>query len=1017
MPSDTIPSANEICRSVVAGLAALAFLGGTPGCAQETPPTSTAPVVRQEVQTVTPNDLNIDLRQLMLLAPVHLWKPGDPIKVIDDLHESGASEPAPNAPPAGAPPAAPSGAVPQNSIMQQTPPLPVNPAVTTQDVREMPRSPTWKPGEPVQVVPDLRQTPPAETMTAAPAGPLVKALTAASPLTPPVPAIGANFDGIGATGFLPPDTVGDVGPNHYVQMVNSSLAIYNKTGTLLAGPVAINSFWTGFGGPCQSLNNGDPIVRYDALANRWLISQFALPASGAKYQCMAVSKTPDPVAGGWYLYAFPVGPFPDYPKIGVWLDGYYMSSQQGYPSGPVDAWAFERSKMLAGQPAQQVHFTVTGTSLILLPSDLDGQPPPAGTPNYFVRQVDGARYGGSDRLDLFAFSVNWSNTLLSTFTPLPSLATTPFDSILCSNDLMSLCVPQPGTAVKLETLTAWTMWRAQYRNFGGRQTLMVSHTVDANGADLAGVRWYELRRTTGGSWSIYQQGTHSPDATNRWMGSAAMDAAGDIAVGFSVSSSSVFPGIRAAVRRPIDTPGTLPQEVTLQAGGGSQTYASAPRWGNYSTMDVDPVNDCTFWYTAQYYSSTSAAGWKTRITALTDPNCTAPNGSWVISNLPIANFASWAATAGAVPLVGDFNGDGRDDIALIGPSGWATIPIAFSNGDGSFNVTNMPIANFASWAATPGAKPLVGDFNGDGKSDIALTGPTGWATLPVAFSNGNGSFTVTNVAIANFASWATTAGAKPLAGDFNGDGRTDIALTGPSGWATLPVAFSNGNGSFNVTNQPIAGFATWAATANAKPLVGDFNGDGKTDVALTGSSGWGTLPVAFSNGNGSFTVTNLSITNFGTWAATSDARPLVGDFNGDGKTDVALTGPSGWATLPVAFSNGNGSFNVTNQAITNFAAWAATFNAVPLVGDFNGDGRTDVALTGPFGWGSIPVAFSNGNGTFTVTNQSVSGFATWAATAGAKPLVGAFGGTGRKDIALTGPNGWATLPVAFSISH
>jgi hypothetical protein len=185
-------------------------------------------------------------------------------------------------------------------------------------------------------------------------------------------------------------------------------------------------------------------------------------------------------------------------------------------------------------------------------------------------------------------------------------------------------------------------------------------------------------------------------------------------------------------------------------------------------------------------------------------------------------------------------------VALTGPSGWATLPVAFSNGDGTFNVTNLPIANFAGWAATANAEPLVGDFNGDGLTDVALTGPSGWATLPVAFSNGDGSFNVTNLPIANFAGWAATANAKPLIGDFNGDGLADVALTGASGWATLPVAFSNGDGTFNVTNQPIVEFAGWAATTNAKPLVGDFNGDGKTDVALTGPSGWATMPVAFS---------------------------------------------------------------------------------------------------------------------------------------------------------------------------
>ena len=179
------------------------------------------------------------------------------------------------------------------------------------------------------------------------------------------------------------------------------------------------------------------------------------------------------------------------------------------------------------------------------------------------------------------------------------------------------------------------------------------------------------------------------------------------------------------------------------------------------------------------------------------------------------------------------------------------------------------------------------------ESATATETPT--PTTPV--DNG---FAVTNQPIVNFAVWATSA--TPLVGDFNGDHRTDVALTGPSGWSTLPVAFSNGDGNFNVTNQPISNFAVWATTTNAKPLGGDFNGDGRTDVALTGPSGWGTLPVAFSNGDGNFTVTNQSIANFASWAATTNAQPLVGDFNHDGRTDVALTGPSGWASLPVAFS-------------------------------------------------------------------------------------------------------------------
>src|ERR1700692_2613504 len=195
------------------------------------------------------------------------------------------------------------------------------------------------------------------------------------------------------------------------------------------------------------------------------------------------------------------------------------------------------------------------------------------------------------------------------------------------------------------------------------------------------------------------------------------------------------------------------------------------------------------------------------------------NGGFAVTNMPVGAFAVWAATPNVQILFGDFNGDGRTDVALIGPAGWATMPVAFSNGDGTFTVTNLPIANFAGWAATPNAKAIVGDFNGDGLADVALIGASGWSTMPVALSNGDGTFNVTNVSnasIANFATWAATPNVQILVGDFNGDGTTDVALTAPSGGATLPVAFSNGNGSFNVTNQPIINFAGWAATANAK---------------------------------------------------------------------------------------------------------------------------------------------------------------------------------------------------------
>ncbi len=364
----------------------------------------------------------------------------------------------------------------------------------------------------------------------------------------------------------------------------------------------------------------------------------------------------------------------------------------------------------------------------------------------------------------------------------------------------------------------------------------------------------------------------------------------------------------------------------------------------------------------------------------------------------------------------DFNGDGRTDVGLLGGPGWNTLPVAFSIGSGLFNVTNGSVGNFSNWAATANVKLVTGDFNNDGFTDVALTGGSGWASLPVAFSNGNGTFNVTNFGITNFATWANTPGVKVISGDFNGDGRTDLALTGGLGWATVPVAFSNGNGTFSVTNFPIANFAIWATTAGAEVIGGDFNGDGRTDLALTGGGGWATVPVAFSNGNGTFNVTNFGIASFASWASTAGVRVLSGDFNADGRTDLALTSGLGWLTVPVAFSNGTGTFNVTNSGVGSFSNWSRTSGAKVRAADFNGDGRTDLVITGPTGWTTIPMAASQGNGNWTVTNNGVTNFPYWSSSLAAKLILGDFDRNRSFDLALTGVAGWNTLPVAFSSS-
>ena len=426
-----------------------------------------------------------------------------------------------------------------------------------------------------------------------------------------------SFEGISATGSVPPDTVGDVGPNHYVQMVNTSFAIFDKAGNILQGPVEINQLWTGQGNACETFNDGDPIVLYDPLADRWLLCQLSLAGDFDNppwYMCVALSQTPDPT-GSYFLYAFEITDvFPDYPKFGVWPDAYYMSSND---EPNVGAYAFDRANMLAGQPAVfqkiQVHRN------FMLPGDLDGPtPPPPGSPNYFYTMMDDTVWPnlgvpGPDRLEVWEFHVDFTVPANSTFSLAASLPTTPFIYTVCGFFNFD-CIPQKDVVQRVDAVSEWPMWRLQYRNFGTHETLVGNFTVDVDNTNHAGIRWFELRKTAGGSsWSIHQEGTHSPDENHRWMGSIAMDMGGNIALGYSVSSIDLYPSIRYATRLAGDPPGSLQDEATLISGTGSQIFFD--RWGDYSSMNVDPEDGRTFWYTNEYYETIAPGLWRTRIGA------------------------------------------------------------------------------------------------------------------------------------------------------------------------------------------------------------------------------------------------------------------------------------------------------------------------------------------------------------------------------------------------------------------
>jgi hypothetical protein len=392
-----------------------------------------------------------------------------------------------------------------------------------------------------------------------------------------------------------------------------------------------------------------------------------------------------------------------------------------------------------------------------------------------------------------------------------------------------------------------------------------------------------------------------------------------------------------------------------------------------------------------------------------------------LTNKRVGDFAGWAATSSVKIIPGDYNGDGKSDFALVRQaSGWATIPIAFANGDGTFTITNKRVGDFAGWAATSNVKIVPGDYNGDGKDDIALVRQVGgWATIPIAFSNGDGNFTITNKRVGDFAGWAATSNVKIVPGDYNGDGKDDIALVRQvGGWATVPIAFSTSGGNFTITNKRVGDFAGWAATSGVKIVPGDYNGDGKDDIALVRqASGWGSIPIAFATSGGNFNITNGGVGSFAGWAATSGVKIVPGDYNGDGKDDIALVRQaSGWGSIPIAFATSGGNFNITNGGVGSFAAWAATSDVKIVPGDYNGDGKDDIALVRQVGgWATVPVAHSTSGGNFNITNDRVGNFARWAATSNVKIIAGDYNNDNKTNLALIRQqSGWATIPVLFA---
>jgi hypothetical protein len=565
-------------------------------------------------------------------------------------------------------------------------------------------------------------------------------LQASGPLVP-APNPSASFAGLDLNHWgagWPPDTHGDVGLNHYIQVVNTSIGVFDKVSGNRLSAFTFDNFFKASGGndACATYNYGDPIALYDQVSERWIITDFAFASQSNPpyYECIAVSKTTDPVSGGWWLYTVVADTqsLNDYPKLGIWGDGIYMSAnmfKRGRTYSGEKVWALNRDDLISGAALRTVAFNLGNSYFSLLPANFKGANPPAGTPEYFMSD-----YGSNTSMKLWKFHVDWANPSASTITGPTSFAVASFTRPSQNS------VPQKNSNELLDTLGDRLMTWLQYRNIGGTESLWVSRTVVSG--NTYGIRWMEVRGMSG-TPSVYQQGTYAPDANYRWMPSLAVNQNGDMAVGYSVSSSSLYPAIRYAGRLASDQLGILSQtETSLIEGTGSQS-GGYNRWGDYSSMSVDPVDDCTFWYTTEYYTSTGN-NWQTRIGSfkLADCSGTPTDNPPTVS---ITNPSAGAIVANTVNVTANASDDKgvtqvvfKVDGTTIGTDtnggdGWSASWDTTAYGDGSHTVSAIATDTIGQ-TGTDSVSVTVQNTTVDNPPTVTITNPSDGATVSSSLS-------------------------------------------------------------------------------------------------------------------------------------------------------------------------------------------------------------------------------------------------------------------------------------------
>jgi hypothetical protein len=732
-----------------------------------------------------------------------------------------------------------------------------------------------------------RPVPPVRAMDALLAKKRAAAQAAATTNAPlaPVSASVANkllgFAGVGAGDYgysvnsTPPDTNLAVGTTQVVQWVNTSFAVFDKaTGALKYGPAAGNTLWknfTGAGAACGTYNDGDPIVKWDNAAQRWVMMQFVV-SNGTNYlQCVAVSQTAD-ATGGWNLYAFPYTDFPDYPKAGVWSDAYYVTFNMfkgGKTFMGANLCAYDRTQMLAGTAATQVCVQLSTAYGGALPADPDGASLIApGAPNYIV-----AYDNNYQQLDLWRFTPNFTAgtaTIDAAPIAIPVAAFTPMGS-----------VPQSGTTLKLDSLSDRLMYRLAYRYRAGVESLIVSHAVSAGSSGQGAVRWYEIQNPNSATPVLAQQGTYAPDASLwRWMSTGAIDGAGNMAFGYSTSSSTAFPSLAVATRSAGDAAGTLGNESVVIAGKGSETkvlLTAYTRWGDYASMSVDPVDDQTMWFTSLYQKSNGQFNWSTWIHAFkigtpvpvpgvsVTPSSltfgtTAANQTITVTSSGTADLQNLAVAISGTGFSIDPTSTCPVTPATLPVGATCTVVVAFS-GSGSVVTGTVTVASNAS-----GTAPTV-----------ALTGGTapvaGLTPAALTFANqaSGTSSTAQNATLTN-----TGTGTLSITGaSVSGTNSGDFTLTNSCGSTLAQGASCTISVKFAPTSQPVG--------AKSATLTVVTNG-GSPAVTLSGTSFTAVPVVAVTPA--SLTYTNValnktssqsvSVSNTGTGAATISSKSISG---------------------------------------------------------------------------------------------------------------------------------------------